>query len=83
MTVARVRVVHNRKAYAALLKEAGVLADVRARARRVAEAAGDGYVMESDDPHTRARAAVITATGDAVRDNAKNQTLIRSLDAGR
>lgn len=81
--MARVRVTHNRKAYAALLKEAGVLADVRARAQRVADAAGEGYEMNSSAPRKRARASVVTATGEAIRDNAENQTLIRSLEAGR
>ena len=81
--MAKVRVVHHSKGYRALLVDPKVVADVRRRAERVADAAGEGYVAESSEPRKRARAAVVTATGKAIRDNAENQTLLRSLDAAR
>ena len=75
--MARVRVVHNKKAYAALLKDAAVLADVRRRAERIAAAAGPEFDVQSSEPRVRARAAVIAPQGDP------DNKMIRSLDAGR
>ena len=72
-----VRVKHHSKGYEDLLVDPGVLADVRARASRIAEAAGDGFDMKSSVPHSRARAAVIAPMGDP------DNRMIRSLDAGR
>lgn len=77
------RVVHHSKGYRELLTSAAVLAEVRARAEKIAEAAGDGYEMRSSEPRRRARAAVVTTTAKAMRDNATNQTLLRALGAGR
>lgn len=37
---------------------------------------GDGYIARSGTGRTRARAAVITATPRAMRDNAENHTLL-------
>lgn len=75
-----VRVKHHSKGYKELLLDAGVLADVRDRASRVAEAAGGsgaGFYMESSAPHSRSRAAVIAPMGDP------DNRMIRSLGAGR
>lgn len=63
--------------------EPGVMADLGERAERIADAAGDGYEASTFEGKNRARASVITADFDARRDNAKNQTLLRSLDRGR
>jgi hypothetical protein len=41
-----------------------------------ARAGGDGYIARSGVGRTRARAAVITATPRAMRDNAQNHTLL-------
>lgn len=72
-----VRVKHHAKGYAALLTDARILADIRSRARAIAEAAGDEFDMRSSEPHTRARAAVIAPQGDP------DNKMIRNLDAGR
>lgn len=60
-----------------------VKADLKRRADNIAAACGDGYVANSGEGKTRSRASVVTATGKAMRDNAKNNTLVRNLDAGR
>lgn len=73
------RVKHHSKAYAALLREPKVLADLQDRAERIAAATGDSEIVaEASTPvRKRARAAVIAPMGDP-----KNK-ILRSLDAGR
>ena len=64
----------------------GVREEVTRRAERVAAAAGGaqkGYFVRSSIGKTRARAVVIAGTIEAIRSNAKHNTLLRSLDAGR
>lgn len=63
--------------------EPGVIDDLGERADRIASSAGAGYEASTFEGKNRGRASVITADFDAIRDNAKNQTLLRSLDAGR
>lgn len=85
-----VRIKFNPEAFYDLRRASGVIGDLEERAKRVQEAAGGsaaGYETSSQQgakrPEGRWRATVITATAEAVADNAKNNTLIRSLDAGR
>jgi hypothetical protein len=53
-------------------------------AQDVAETAGEGYeALSTESPRNRARAAVVTADARAMADNARNQTLLRALDANR
>lgn len=66
----------------AILRAPGVQADLRARADRIARAAGPGMQAESH-PTTRARATVWTATAQARRAEAKEHRLTRAFDAGR
>lgn len=73
----------NVKAFRELRLEPGVIADLEKRAEAVAAAAGDGYEASAMAGKNRGRASVITANYAAIRDNARNQTLLRSLDAGR
>jgi hypothetical protein len=72
-------------AITALLKGPEVQADLRARVERIAAAAGDSedYEVDTRVGATRARASVRTASYAAMRDEAKNRTLTRALDAGR
>lgn len=62
-----------------------VQAELARRGGRIAAAAGDGYDSESGitGGRGRARTAVFTATGEAVRDNARNHSLLRALSAGQ
>lgn len=66
-----------------VLKSAPVQADLKARANRIAAAAGEGMVASVQVGKTRARASVITATQKARENEARNRSLTRALDAGR
>lgn len=78
------RIVFRLAAFRAIRTAPRVRADLSRRARRVAAAAGRGYVgVDTETPRNRARSAVVTATAAAEKDNARNNTLLRSLDAGR
>lgn len=50
-------------------------------AQRGAAFAGDGYEAGSFAAKSRHRGSIITATPRAMRDNAKNHTLARVIDA--
>ncbi len=69
----------NSRGMQEMLKSDGVLADVTARAERVATAAGPGMEASSMIGKTRARASVITATPDAMRNEADNKALTRAF----
>lgn len=77
------RIVWNLTGFEALRRSPGVAADLRRRADAIAEACGDGFVAESGQGRTRARAEVIAASGRARRVNARDNTILRNLDAGR
>ena len=80
------RVVFLPGAFEELLRHPNVAADLTRRAEAVAGAAGGlpaGFVAASGQGATRARAAVITATGRGIRTNARDNTLLRCLDAAR
>lgn len=82
--MAKVRIKYNRAAFNQLRTSAAAQADVAARAERIAAACGEGYEAAiTENPRRRARAAVIAITPEAKADNARNQTLIRNLEAGR
>ena len=74
----------NRAAFREIRTLPAVDADMQSRAERVASAAGSGYeAKRTDNPRNRARAAVVTTSYRAIRENARHQTLLKSLDAGR
>lgn len=70
-----------------------VVADLEARAERIARKANtdagldDGYrtssVQGKKKPQGRHRTTVISATAAAIEDNSRHNRLLRSLDAGR
>lgn len=84
--MARTRIKWRRAGFPELRNEPGVLEDLQTRADAIADAAGDGYESRPAEPGEgkkgRARAAVLTGTAEARVDNARNQTLLRSIDAG-
>lgn len=73
----------NRRAIGQLLRSPAVLADVTRRAHAIAAAAGPGMEVDSAIGAHRARAAVITATGEARHAEATTRALTRAFGAGR
>lgn len=67
----------------AVLKSPEVEAFLRAKADRIAAAAGEGMEAGSRVGRTRARASVITASRAARRAEAVDRALTKALDAGR
>lgn len=69
-----------------LLKSAEVQEDLKRRADKIRDSAGGtgkGYVSAVDVKAKRVRASVYTLEDSAKRDNARNNSLVRALDAGR
>jgi len=80
---ATVRVELNSDGIRALLRSEAVRADLERRARAIAEAAGEGFEVESQVGSNRARASVRTATAEAREAEATDRALTRAIDAGR
>ena len=87
------RLEFKRGAFRELRFDPAIRRDINRRAKAIADKANNdsdldnGYRVGSRAgarrPQGRPRATVVTATGDAVRDSAKNDRLLRSLNAGR
>lgn len=69
--------------FRALRTSPGVTRDIAARAEVIAFACGPGFVARSNTGRNRSRAAVITADARAIRRNARDNTIMRNLNAGR
>lgn len=66
-----------------ILQSGAVQAELRARADRIAAAAGQGMEASLRVGRTRARASVITGSREAMLAEATDRSLTRALDAGR
>lgn len=76
----------NRNNLRLLLFRQGVREDLRRRVNAIADACGgevNGYAPRVGSGDTRARGAVVTINGQAIRDNAATNRMVRNLDAGR
>lgn len=77
----------NKKGFYDLRRASGVVADLESRAGRVRDACGDGFTTSSVQgkkaPYGRWRTTVAAYTYKARRENAKHNTILRALDAGR
>lgn len=80
---ATVRIKLNEAGVRALLRCPGAQAELERRARRIAAAAGEGFLAIGDSGGKRARAVVITATRAARKAEATDRALTRAVDAGR
>ena len=67
-----------------LRRTSEVKAELARHAERIAAACGKpGYRAVTSEGRTRSRAAVVTTDAESIRDNARNQTLLRAMDSGR
>ncbi len=81
--MSKVEVKLDDKGMEELLRSPPVLADLKRRADRIAAVCGFGYKAYAEQGRSRARASVVAATRGARRDNARKNTLIRNMSAGR
>lgn len=81
--MSKVTIKLNRQGITKILKSPSMRKAVEKRARQIATAAGPGYEADSMIGKNRARASVYTKTFQARRDNAKRNTLLRSIGAAR
>jgi len=81
--MAKVRVKVSSRSARSLLQSPAVLADLTARARRIASAAGSGMDVSSEVGPNRARAQVATGNFVARRREATRKALSGAIDAGR
>ena len=85
MNGTRVRL--NIEGFVALRNDPGVVADLEARAQKVAETAGDGFSTRPAETNTsrrtgRARVAVVTDTFEAMLSEVRDHTLARAISGG-
>lgn len=75
----------NKKGYNAFKSTAEVSGMLESAAARIKARAGDGYRtdVEQSSRFKRPYAVVATDTAEAAADNAENNTLLKSIDAGR
>ena len=81
--MASIRIDMNSAGIQELLKSGPVRALLKAKADRIAAAAGPGMLASSRVGKTRARASVITDSFAAKRAEATSRSLTRAIDAGR
>lgn len=78
--MAKVRVKINNAELQKILHSGPVMGELAEHGQRIATNAGDGYTSEpGTSGKSRGRVFVNASTYEAIRDNAKNATLLRSL----
>lgn len=77
------RIKLNNKGFRELRTSPGVKRDLMNRAKRVADAAGEGFEAHESPSKNRARATVGTRSSKARRRQSKDNVLQRALNAGR
>ena len=81
----RVKLRWNMPGFRALRTSPKMLQNLQKRAERIADKAGPGFMAAPvgvTGGRGRGRAAVVAATRNANRKNAKDHTLVKNLDAG-
>lgn len=79
----KAKVKYNMKAFEEIRRLPKTKSTLESSGSKIAEACGDGYEMRSGEGKTRSRASVLTTNAKAMRDNRKNNTLLRNMDAGK
>lgn len=79
MAKAKVHIELNRDGVRELLKSPEMMAICASEAQAIAGRAGTGYEVSTYTGKTRVNASVITATEEAMRDNYKNNTLLKAV----
>lgn len=69
----------NYSGVAELMKSPEMIEVLRDKARGIQESAGDGYEISSFIGKNRANVSVKTKTRKAIRDNNKNNTLLKAM----
>ncbi|MGJ4077227.1 hypothetical protein ACN4BX_09245 [Corynebacterium macclintockiae] len=82
-TVRVTKVVIHNEGFDQMRSDPALVRDLNRRAHAIAKAAGEGYEVSSRTGKKRHRVSVITESYEAAEDTAKNNTLLRALDAGR
>lgn len=75
----KVRIELNSEGVRELLRSPGIAAACQAQASAIAGRAGEGYRVSTYIGVNRANASVITETDAAIRDNMKNNTLLKAV----
>lgn len=78
----KVKIVFKSEGFRALATSAEAQAMVDSHAQRIADAAGDGFEVRSSPGRGRARAAVITATQEAMAAEATDKALTEAIGRG-
>lgn len=81
--MAKGKFVRNDKGVAKVLKSDAVARDIRARAERIAAAAGDGFEASVVVGRNRIHGSVISRTRKAAKAEEKRRALSRAVDSGR
>jgi len=77
--MSNVKVVLNRQGVKDMLKSDEMMAICKEYADGVAERAGDGYEVSTYNGRTRVNAQIAPKTVQAIRDNMKNNTLLKAV----
>ena len=72
----------NVSAFEEIRRSPAVNARLQQEVSRILGQVGEGYAGGVEAGATRSRGYVVTTTGEAIRDNAENHTLLRALGGG-
>lgn len=75
----KIRVELNSDGVRELLRSGEMMAACRDQAQSIANRAGAGYSVSTYTGTTRVNASVMTDTTEAIRDNLKNNTLLKAV----
>lgn len=80
--MAKTRIKWNVKAFEEIRRMSTVEAALQSEVSSILSRVGEGYDGGVEPGATRSRGYVVTTTGEAIRDNAENHTLLRAIGGG-